>query len=91
MSRPLTATTTPDDHRRALRLLVAWATGDKLALDVVLTEVMRDNTGTPGLVFSLAEFTTEIGTQGSPDYVEQLRQLLLHDAANDDDQTGEDT
>lgn len=79
----LTATTRPLDHQRALRLLIAWATGDKLACDVVLEEVMDDPVGTPGLIFALAEFITQVGLQGSPEFPDQLRQLLIHDADTD--------
>ena len=82
----LTATTTPTDHHRAIRLLIAWATGDKLALDVVLQEVMDDHVGVPGLLFALVDFTTRLGEQVAPDYADQLRaQLLAHEQDKDED------
>jgi hypothetical protein len=80
----LTATTTPADHYRTLRLLIAWSTGDKLALDVVLDEVMRDPTGVPGLIFSLAAFATDLGEQVADDFPDQLRQRLVQAAADED-------
>lgn len=79
----LTASTTPTDHHRTLRLLIAWSTGDKLALDVVLGEVMQDPTGTPGLMFSLAAFATDLGEQVADDFPDQLRQRLVQAAADD--------
>jgi hypothetical protein len=76
MSR-LTATTTPTDHQRTFRLLIAWSAGDKLALDVVLGEAMQDPTGVPGLIFSLADFATHVSEQLDPDYADQLRAVLI--------------
>lgn len=77
----LTATTTPTDQARSVRLQLAWITGDKYALDFVLQEVMDDPTGVPGLLFVLTDFTTRLGEQVAPDYADQLRaQLLDHEA-----------
>ncbi len=75
----LTATTRPVDRRRCTRLIIAWATGDRFACDVVLAEAMADPTGTPGLLFSLVEFATTIGEQAAPDLVDQLRARLLEE------------
>lgn len=75
----LTATTRPVDESRCTRIIIAWATGDKLALDVVVEEAMADPTGTPGLLFALVEFATTIGQQAAPDLVDQLRARLLED------------
>lgn len=80
----LTATTTPTDQTRSLRLQLAWINGDKPALDYVLSEVMDDPTGVPGLLFSLVDFTTRLGEQAVPDYADQLRtQLLDHEQDKD--------
>lgn len=91
MSR-LTASTQPEDNRRALRLLIAWATGDGYAANVVLEEVMDDpGPGTPGLTFSLAEFITDLGLETSGDtWVEGLRRILLHATADNSDHSGDD-
>lgn len=76
----LTAAIRPEDQQRGTRLLIAWATGDKYALDVVLGEVADDPIGTPALVFYLAEFATSLGQQLAPDdFAEQLRASLLQD------------
>jgi hypothetical protein len=77
----LRATTTVKDQRRWNRLLIAWADGDKLALDTVLTEVMRDPTGTPALVFSLTDYAARLSAQVAPDFREQLR-AALYEAVN---------
>ena len=63
----LTATTTPEDLARTYRLMLAWVTGDRLALDAVLAEDMGDPAGTPGLVFATVEFATSLGEQVAPD------------------------
>src|SRR3954451_12390326 len=68
-----------------LRLLVAWADGDKLALDTVLNEVMADPTGVPGLLFCLSAFTSTLGEQVAPAWSDQLRGLLLDGQRDDDD------
>ena len=73
----LTATTRPVDESRCTRLIIAWLDGDKLALDTVLDEAMRDPVGTPGLLFTLTEFATSIGEQAAPDLRDQLRARLL--------------
>lgn len=73
----MTANTTPTDQARSVRLQLAWITGDKYALDVVLQEVMDDETGVPGLLFALTDFTTRLGEQVAPDYADQLRSQLL--------------
>jgi hypothetical protein len=73
----LTANTTATDQARAVRLQLAWIDGDKYAMDFVLTEVMDDPTGVPGLLFSLIDFTTRLGEQVAPDYADQLRAQLL--------------
>lgn len=75
----LSAATTPTDHRRCTRLLIAWIDGDRLALDTVLAEADADPTGTPGLLFSLADFTTDLGLRVAPDMADQLRASLLAD------------
>ena len=75
----LSATCRPVDESRCTRLLIAWATGDRFACDVVLEEAMAEPTGTPGLLFSLTEFATSIGEQAAPDLVDQLRARLLDD------------
>jgi hypothetical protein len=81
----LTATTTPTDDARAHRLQLAWMTGDRLAFDTVLGEVMADPSGVPGVLFSLVDFTTRLGEQVAPDYADQLRALLLDQEAQPDD------
>jgi hypothetical protein len=73
----LRATTTATDRRRCNRLLIAWADGDKLALDTVLSEAMSDPTGTPGLIFSLTDYAARLSAQVAPDFREQLRASLL--------------
>lgn len=73
----LTATFTPEDQARAIRLLIAWLDGDRFAFDVVLTEAMDDPTGTPGLLFALTDFTARLGVQVAPDFRDQLRRILL--------------
>ncbi len=73
----LTANVRPLDGHRAHRLMIAWAEGDKLALDTVLDEAMRDPAGTPGLLFTLVEFATTLGQQVAPDFTDQLRAHLL--------------
>lgn len=73
----LSATTTPTDHRRCSRLMIAWIDGDKLALDTVLDEAMSDPTGVPGLLFSLADAATDLGLHVAPDMADQLRASLL--------------
>lgn len=75
----LSATTRPVDESRCTRLLIAWATGDRFALDVVVEEAMAEPVGVPGLLFALVEFATSIGEQAAPDLVDQLRARLLED------------
>ncbi len=79
----LSASTTPTDQTRATRAVLAWLAGDKFALDVVLAQVMKDPTGTPGLLFALIDFTARLGNQVAPDFADQLRLSLL--APNEDD------
>jgi hypothetical protein len=78
----LTATTTPTDQARSVRLQLAWIDGDKPALDYLLAEVMADNAGVPGILFALTDFTTRLGEQVAPDYADQLRAQLLDHEAN---------
>jgi hypothetical protein len=59
-------TTTADGQRRCHWLLIAWADGDRLALNAVLAEVMRDPTGTSGLIFSLTDYAARLSAQGRP-------------------------
>ncbi len=73
----LIATTTDEDARRCYRLMIAWVDGDRLAMDIVLGEVMADPIGTPGLLFALVEFATDIGGRAVPGFREQLRAGLL--------------
>jgi hypothetical protein len=74
----LTAATTSTDLGRSYRLMLAWVSGDRLALDAVLAEVMADPAGTPGLLFTLVEFATNLGEQVAADFTDQLRAYLLH-------------
>lgn len=84
---PLSANTTPTDEARMLRSQLHWIDGDKAAFDYLLTEVMNDPTGAPGLLFAFCDFTTRLGLQAAPDYADQLRaQLLAHEARQDNDQ-----
>ncbi|TSD62812.1 hypothetical protein [Aeromicrobium piscarium] len=76
MTERLTANVRPVDHTRSLRVLLAWLTGDKLALDYVLEEVMDEPAGVPGLLFALTGFTAELTDKCLPDAVEQLRASL---------------
>jgi hypothetical protein len=73
----LKATTTRTDQDRAARLMLAWIAGDKFAFDIVLTEVMDDPTGSPGVLFSLLAFTTRLGQSAAPDFKERLEARLL--------------
>jgi hypothetical protein len=73
----LTANTTPTDEARAYRSMLAWLDGDKMALDVVLAEVMRDPTGVPGLLFVLLEIASDMSMRVNPDVGVWLRAALL--------------
>ena len=73
----LRATTTATDKRRCCRALLAWTDGDKLALDTVLDEAMRDPTGVPGLLFELLDLATGTGEELTPDWQAHLRATLL--------------
>jgi hypothetical protein len=73
----MTASTTPTDQARAVRLQLAWIDGDKYAFDVVLAEADYDPAGVAGLLFALVDFTTRLGEQVAPDYADQLRSQLL--------------
>ena len=79
----LTAQVRPLDEQRANRLMVAWVTGDRLAMDVVTEEVMSDPIGTPSLLFTLVEFATSLGEQVAPDFTDQLRAHLLRAEAEE--------
>jgi hypothetical protein len=59
----LTATIRPLVQQRAYRLMVAWVTGDRFAMDVVMEEVMDGPIGTPSLLFTVVEFATSLGEQ----------------------------
>lgn len=74
----LKASTTDAQTRRATRAVIAWTTGDKLALDTVLDEVMADPTGVPALLFDLADLCAILGTDlwGEEEFVNHLRQYL---------------
>ena len=80
---PLSATTRPVDRARATRCVIAWLADDKPALDYVLAEVMADPVGTPGLIFSLIEAQARLGHNAAPNYVDQLRALLLPPTGDD--------
>lgn len=80
----LSATTTATDQRRCHRLLIAWADGDRLALDAVLSEVMRDPTGVPGVLFSTIDYAVRLSDQVAPDFREQLREALYDGAHGDE-------
>lgn len=79
----LTASTSPADQARSVRLQLAWLDGDKTALDYLLKEVMADPTGVPSLLFALTDFTTRLGEQVAPDYADQLRAQLLDHERNE--------
>lgn len=81
MSR-LTANLRPVDEQRGRRLLVAWSTNDRLALDTVMDEAMREDAGVPALLFWLASFACALGEEVAEDFVDQLRAQLL--AAEED-------
>ncbi len=79
----LTVDHRPVDKHRGIRLLLAWVSGDQLALNVVLGEVMADEVGVPGLLFVLTEYAARIGEAAAPDFADQLRTQLLEDQADD--------
>lgn len=81
---PLQADLRPIDHQRGYRLLIAWLDGDKFAMDVVLDETMRDENGTPGVLFWLASFAASLGARMADDFTGQLRAALLAAASDDD-------
>ncbi len=81
----LTATCRPVDESRCTRLLIAWATGDRLACDVVLEEAMAEPVGVPGILFGLTGFAAEMAERCAPDVRDQLRAALL-DAADEEEQ-----
>ncbi len=81
----LTAACRPVDEARVFRLLLSWIDGDKVALDHVVAEVMRDAVGTPGVMFALTGFAAELAERCVPDARDQLRAALL-DAADDAEQ-----
>lgn len=86
----LRATTSPADEARAVRLVLAWLAGDRLALDVVMTEAMNEPTGPPALLFAMADLTASVGRQTVPHYAELLQGLLAETYgavySGDDDQ-----
>ena len=65
------------DRQRACRLMIAWAEGDHLALDVVLAEALGDPVGTPGLLFALTECAGALGQEVGHVFTDQLRGHLL--------------
>lgn len=73
----LTATTRTLDRKRCYRAMIAWLDGDKLALDVVLDEVMADPIGTPGLLFDLLEVATSASSEIDPDIRNHLSDFLV--------------
>jgi hypothetical protein len=90
MSR-LTADLEPLDHQRAGRAILAWLTGDQVALNAALDEADEEERGLPGLLFALLEtccgFAVEL-THGNRDAaVEQIRRSLLSLAQRDDNGT----
>lgn len=74
----LTAATRPVDDARAARLILAWCTGDKAALDRVLTEAMRDQpAGVPGVLFALTAAAAGLAQVLAPDdHVAQLQRAI---------------
>jgi hypothetical protein len=89
----LRANLRPVDHQRAARVLLAFLTGDRAALDVALDEADAEPAGTPSVVFALAEtacgFAVEITHGDYEAAVEQLRRSLLALAQRDEDDHGE--
>ena len=73
----LRAATTNTDSRRCVRAMLAWMDGDKLALDVVLQELIDDPTGVPGIMFEVIEFAVFVGLKADPDLGDHLREFLL--------------
>jgi hypothetical protein len=84
---PLMIDPRPDDERRCRRLLIAWLDGDELAAHAVLDEVMSDDVGVPGLLFTMTDFSARLGNQVAPDFRGQLQAMLLVDQ---DDGTGDE-
>lgn len=85
-----TASTRPLDQQRAGRLLLAWLRSDKLAIDAVLDETMRDPIGTPGLLFSMTTLATELTVMIAPDDVEEQIERALLSIAKDELEEGDD-
>ena len=79
----LTATTRPVDQARAARAILAWNSGDRLALDAVLGEAMADPIGTPGLLFELVGFGATLIAEIDPSG-HHLRARLFELASEDD-------
>ena len=78
----------PDDTTRASRLILAFADGDKVAVNMVLAETSIDPLGTSGLVFALAHLARELVDHVAPDgeAEQRLRQYLAVQALREEDQ-----
>jgi hypothetical protein len=90
MSR-LTADLEPLDHQRAGRAILAWLTGDQVALNTALDEADDEPRGLPGLLFALLETTCGFAlalTGGDRNAaIEQIRRSLLALAQRDNNGT----
>lgn len=78
----------PDDTTRASRLILAFADGDRVALNMVLAETSIDPVGVNGLVFALAHLARELTDHVAPDGQgeQSLRQYLAAMALREEDQ-----
>lgn len=78
------AITRPLDQQRAGRLVLAWLRSDKLAIEAVLHDAMRDPVGTPGLLFSMTTLAAELAVTVAPGDAEQQIERALLSIARDD-------
>lgn len=82
MTNAQTHDVTRDDERRAIRLVLAMATGDNPAAAVVLTEAV-DLGRHSHLLVAVARYAADLSRRAMPDVEDQLQAVLLGMAVQD--------
>ncbi len=82
----LSANVRPIDRARAGRLILAWLTDDRLALDTVIDEANAGSAGLAAMLFGVVDIaaTVAVASFGVDNAVGQIRRALLVIAAGDD-------
>jgi hypothetical protein len=79
-----TANLRPIDQSRAGRLLLGWLRGDKMAIDIAISDAANDDpNGTAGILFAMTTLAADLAVQVAPeDSDQQIERALLRIAGD---------